>query len=45
MTAVTATDWREGLDAGDLSSEALVRQSLHRIQTMDHHLHAILAVD
>ncbi len=45
MAAGTATDWREGLDTGDLSSEALVRNSFHRIKTMDDHLHAILAVD
>jgi aspartyl-tRNA(Asn)/glutamyl-tRNA(Gln) amidotransferase subunit A len=45
MAAGMATNWREGLDAGDLSSEALVRDALHRIRTMDDHLHAILAVD
>jgi aspartyl-tRNA(Asn)/glutamyl-tRNA(Gln) amidotransferase subunit A len=45
MEAVTATDWREGLDAGDLSSEALVRDAFHRIRTMDDRLHAILAMD
>jgi aspartyl-tRNA(Asn)/glutamyl-tRNA(Gln) amidotransferase subunit A len=45
MAAVTAMDWREGLDAGDLSSEALVRNSFHRIRAMDGRLHAILAVD
>ena len=45
MAAVTATDWREGLDAGDLSSEALVRDSFRRIRAMDDHLHAILALD
>ncbi|HEX7599832.1 MAG TPA: Asp-tRNA(Asn)/Glu-tRNA(Gln) amidotransferase subunit GatA, partial [Polyangia bacterium] len=39
------TDWREGLDAGDLSSEALVRGSLRRIRAMDDRLHAILAMD
>jgi aspartyl-tRNA(Asn)/glutamyl-tRNA(Gln) amidotransferase subunit A len=45
MEAVTATDWREGLDAGDLSSEALVRDAFHHIRTMDDRLHAILAMD
>jgi aspartyl-tRNA(Asn)/glutamyl-tRNA(Gln) amidotransferase subunit A len=45
MAAVTATDWREGLDAGDLSSEALVRDSFRRIRAMDDRLHAILALD
>ena len=45
MAAIRAVDWREGLDAGDLSSEALVRDCFHRIRTMDEHLHAILAVD
>ena len=45
MAAGRATDWREGLDAGDLSSEALVRDSFHRIRSMDDRLHAILAVD
>jgi aspartyl-tRNA(Asn)/glutamyl-tRNA(Gln) amidotransferase subunit A len=45
MAAGRATDWREGLDAGDLSSEALVRDSLERMRTLDGQLHAILAVD
>ncbi len=45
MAAVTATDWREGLDAGDLSSEALVREAFRHIRTMDDRLHAILAMD
>ena len=45
MAAVRAVDWREGLDAGDLSSVALVRDSFHRIRTMDDRLHAILAMD
>ena len=45
MTVGTAKAWREGLDAGDLSSEALVRGSFLRIRTMDDRLHAILAVD
>jgi aspartyl-tRNA(Asn)/glutamyl-tRNA(Gln) amidotransferase subunit A len=38
-------DWREGLDAGDLSSVALVRASLDRIRDLDGRLHAILATD
>jgi aspartyl-tRNA(Asn)/glutamyl-tRNA(Gln) amidotransferase subunit A len=45
MSAGKATDWREGLDTGDLSSEALVRDSFHRIRTLDDRLHAILALD
>jgi aspartyl-tRNA(Asn)/glutamyl-tRNA(Gln) amidotransferase subunit A len=43
MTMVTATDWREGLDVGDLSSEALVRSALDRMGALDGSLHAILA--
>ena len=45
MTVGTAVDWREGLDAGDLSSEALVRASFERIRSQDRRLHAILATD
>ena len=45
MKAGTAVDWREGLDAGDLSSEVLVRASLERMEALDSHLHAILAKD
>jgi aspartyl-tRNA(Asn)/glutamyl-tRNA(Gln) amidotransferase subunit A len=45
MAAGTAVGWREGLDAGDLSSESLVRASFHRIRTLDERLHAILALD
>jgi len=41
----TALEWREGLDAGDLSSEALVRSSLDRIKRFDGQLSAILATD
>jgi aspartyl-tRNA(Asn)/glutamyl-tRNA(Gln) amidotransferase subunit A len=45
MTWGSAVNWREGLDAGDLSSEALVRLSLDQIQRMDPALNAILAMD
>ena len=45
MTVRTAMDWREGLDAGELTSETLVTQSLERIRSLDGHLHAVLAVD
>jgi aspartyl-tRNA(Asn)/glutamyl-tRNA(Gln) amidotransferase subunit A len=45
MAAGTAVDWREGLDAGDLSSEALVRTSFERIKRLDGRLHSILAMD
>ena len=45
MKAGTAVDWREGLDAGDLSSEVLVRASLDRMEALDPTLHAILATD
>lgn len=45
MALGTAMDWRRGLDAGSLSSEALVRRALDRIRTHDGNLHAILATD
>ncbi len=45
MALGTAMDWRGGLDAGDLSAEALVRQSLERIRSRDGQLHAVLATD
>ncbi|WP_257303512.1 Asp-tRNA(Asn)/Glu-tRNA(Gln) amidotransferase subunit GatA [Geothrix campi] len=45
MALGTAMDWREGLDAGDLSSESLVRAALDRIRTLDATLHAVLATD
>ena len=45
MAVGTAVEWREGLDAGDLSSEALVRASLDRMRGLDHRFHAILARD
>jgi aspartyl-tRNA(Asn)/glutamyl-tRNA(Gln) amidotransferase subunit A len=45
MAVSTAVDWREGLDVGDLSSEALVRASFDRIRSLDDRLHAILAMD
>jgi aspartyl-tRNA(Asn)/glutamyl-tRNA(Gln) amidotransferase subunit A len=45
MRAGTATDWREGLDAGDLSSESLVRISLQRMGDLEDQLHAVLARD
>jgi len=45
MAAGSAVDWREGLDAGDLSSEVLVRAGLDRIKRLDNSLHAVLALD
>ena len=45
MAGITAVGWREGLDAGDLSSEVVTRASLDRIGRLDHHLHAVLSVD
>jgi aspartyl-tRNA(Asn)/glutamyl-tRNA(Gln) amidotransferase subunit A len=45
MGVGTAMDLREGLDAGDLSSEALVRASFDRIAARDGSLHAVLAMD
>jgi aspartyl-tRNA(Asn)/glutamyl-tRNA(Gln) amidotransferase subunit A len=45
MTVGTAVDWRDGLDAGDLSSEALVRNAFDRIKSLDGRLLAILATD
>ena len=45
MALGTAMDWRGELDAGDLSSEALVRAAFDRIRAMDGTLHAILATD
>ena len=45
MALGTAMDWREGLDAGDLSSEALVRAAFDRIRALDGDLHAVLATD
>ena len=45
MAVGTAVSWRGGLDAGDLSSEALVRASFDRIRSLDVHLHAILAMN
>ena len=45
MGVGTAVGWREGLDAGDVSSETLVRTAFDRIRSLDPHLHAILAVD
>lgn len=45
MAFGTAMDWRGGLDAGDLSAEILVQQSLDRIRTRDGLLHAVLATD
>ncbi|HEY3269722.1 MAG TPA: Asp-tRNA(Asn)/Glu-tRNA(Gln) amidotransferase subunit GatA [Geothrix sp.] len=38
-------DWRRDLDAGDLSSETLVRAAFDRIRSLDGTLHAILATD
>jgi aspartyl-tRNA(Asn)/glutamyl-tRNA(Gln) amidotransferase subunit A len=45
MAVGLAVDWREGLDAGDLSSEALVREALDRVKNLDGDLHAILATN
>jgi aspartyl-tRNA(Asn)/glutamyl-tRNA(Gln) amidotransferase subunit A len=45
MAVGTAVDWREGLDAGDLSSESLVRAAFDRIARLDGGFHAILARD
>jgi aspartyl-tRNA(Asn)/glutamyl-tRNA(Gln) amidotransferase subunit A len=45
MAVGTAMDWREGLDAGDLSSEGLVRASFDRMRQLEHRLHAILTTD
>lgn len=45
MAVGTAASWREGLEAGDLSAEGLVRASLHRIRDLDGHLGAVLATD
>lgn len=45
MAFSTAMDWREGLDAGDLSSEVLVRAAFDRMRALDGELHAILAQD
>jgi aspartyl-tRNA(Asn)/glutamyl-tRNA(Gln) amidotransferase subunit A len=43
MTLGSAVEWRKGLDAGDLSSEALVKLSLDRMTQWDGSLHAVLA--
>ena len=40
-----AVDWREGLDAGDLSSEALVRASFERMARLDGQLNAVLSTE
>jgi aspartyl-tRNA(Asn)/glutamyl-tRNA(Gln) amidotransferase subunit A len=45
MALGTAMDWRRSLDAGSLSSEALVRGAFDRIRAHDGNLHAILATD
>jgi aspartyl-tRNA(Asn)/glutamyl-tRNA(Gln) amidotransferase subunit A len=45
MALGTAMDWRDGLDAGDLSSESLVRAAFDRIRALDATLHAVLATD
>ena len=45
MAVGTAVDWRERLDAGDMSSESLVLTAFDRIRQLDPHLHAILAMD
>lgn len=43
MAFATLTDWREGLDAGELSAEASAHRSLDRISALDGRLHAILS--
>ena len=45
MTVGTAVEWRQGLDVGDLSSEALVRASFDSMRRQEPRLHAILATD
>jgi aspartyl-tRNA(Asn)/glutamyl-tRNA(Gln) amidotransferase subunit A len=45
MALGTAEDLREGLDAGELSSEALVQQALDRIGRLDGQLNALLGTD
>lgn len=45
MALGTAMDWRGGLDAGDLSAEALVSRSLERIRRHDGRLQAVLSTD
>ena len=45
MALGTAMDWRRGLDAGSLSSEALVRGAFDQIRAHDGNLHAVLATD
>ena len=45
MVVATAVDWRNALDAGDLSSESLVQASLARIQACEGRLRAVLAMD
>lgn len=45
MAAGTAASWREGLEAGDLSAEGLVRAALHRIQALEDGLGCVLATD
>ena len=45
MAVGSAVDWREGLEAGDLSSESLVRAAFDRIENLDAQLHAVLAVN
>ncbi len=45
MVVVTAVEWRHGLDAGDLSSEALVRAAFDQIGRQEPRLHALLATD
>jgi aspartyl-tRNA(Asn)/glutamyl-tRNA(Gln) amidotransferase subunit A len=45
MAVGTAVKWRQGLDAGDLSSEALVRASFDQMRRQEPRLHAILATD
>lgn len=45
MAWMTAVELREGLDAGRLSSEALVSEALDRMARRDGQVHAILAQD
>jgi len=45
MALGTAMDCRRDMDAGDLSSEVLVRAAFARIRALDGSLHAVLATD
>jgi aspartyl-tRNA(Asn)/glutamyl-tRNA(Gln) amidotransferase subunit A len=45
MAWATPSSLREGLAAGDLSAEGLLRVGLDRIHQLDHGLHAVLSTD